>query len=140
MSADFTLDHFAKQLKVLAKYSRSRGPLEELLDYFRPGRDEMVARIEKIIAATEPSERENPSGIGPVQRQRIAASSGVGLATVEAFFAGYERLQARMQELAGMSLLQRLRELFRGTSAYDLYPWFIVLLMVVIVISMLSKD
>jgi signal recognition particle GTPase len=139
MKADFTLDIFAKQLKVLAKYSRPPGPLDRLLDNFRPGREELMAQIEKIIAAIEPSDQQDPSEIGPEKRERIAAASGVGLTAVEAFFAGYARLQKRMQDLAGMTFLQRLREVFRGASLFDLYPWLMVLLMAIIVISLLNK-
>jgi signal recognition particle GTPase len=135
---DFTLDNFAKQLRVLAKYSRPPGTLDQLLDNFRPGREELMAQIEKIIAAIEPSDRQNPSEIGPEKRERIAAASGVGLPAVEAFFLGYARLQKRMQDMAGMNILQRLRELFRW-SAFDQYPWLLVLLLVIIVISLLSK-
>ena len=139
MKADFTLDNFAKQLKVLAKYSRPPGPLDELLDYFRPGRVELVAQIEKIIAATEPSDRQNRLEIGPERRERIAAASGVGLPAVEAFFTGYARLQKQMQDLAEMNFIQRLRELFRGASVFDMFPWLMVLLMAIIVISLISK-
>ena len=130
MAADFTLDDLAAQLHHLKQLPSRPDPIGELLDYFRSGQAETLARVERILAATEPAERREPFGIGPAQRQRIAADSGVELSTVESFFAGFERLRGRMRELAGMNVFQRVRVAFRGGLPI-LLPWLLVVGLVV---------
>jgi len=88
MAADFTLDDFAAQLHLLKQMPSRTDPFGELLHHFRPGRAETLAQVERILAATEPAERRNPSGVGPAERQRIATASGVEPSFVESFFVG----------------------------------------------------
>ncbi len=144
MGTNFTLDDLAAQLKILKPWLLKRwppriDPVEEFLDYFRPGRAELLAQLEMVLAATEPSERQNPSSIGPAERERIAAASGVGLPAVEAFFAGFERLRSRMEELAGMSLFQRLGISFGRSGLIIVLPWLFVICLVMIVARVALK-
>jgi hypothetical protein len=105
-------------------------PMGELLDYFRAGRAETLAEIEKILAATEPNERQNPSNVGQAEWQRIATTSGVELSSVKSFFAGFDQLLQRMQKIADMGFFERLRFTFRGGLAI-LLPWILVVVLVV---------
>jgi signal recognition particle subunit SRP54 len=144
MEPNFTLDDLAAQLRMLKPWLLKRwpsriDPVEEFLDYFRPGRAELLAQLEMVLAATEPSERQDPSSIGPAQRERIAAVSGVGLASVEAFFTGFERLRSRMDELAGMSFFQRLRVSFGKSGFMIMLPWLLVICLVMVVARVALK-
>ena len=125
MSAEFTLEEFAKQLRQLRGLKVRTDPLSELADYFREGREETLARVERILAAVRPEERAEPNPVGPSERARIAAESGVAPADVDRFFAGVERLRVRMRELAGMGFFQRLRVAFGGAGVVVL-PWVLV--------------
>jgi signal recognition particle GTPase len=134
MAAEFTLDDFAAQLRLLKQTPARTDPMGELLDYFRASRAETLAQVEKILAATEPAERQNPSKVGPAEWQRIASTSGVELSSVKSFFSGFDRLLARMRTLAGMGFFERLRFTFRD-GLWILLPWLLVVVLVVMLLT-----
>jgi signal recognition particle GTPase len=111
VAKDFTLEDFARQLQQ-AKRLTSPDHLSYVLDYFRENREETVARLERIIAAMEPSERKNPEMIGASNIQRIASRSGLTSEEIQQFLQQFARLRKRMQMLAGLSWWQRLLFVF----------------------------
>ena len=126
MPAEFTLDEFAKQLRQLQGMNVRTDPLSELADYFRDSREQTLTRVERILAAIRPEERTEPTRVGEPERARIAAESGVPIADVDQFLAGFERLRVRMRELAEMGLFQRLGVAFGGTGLVVILPWLLV--------------
>jgi signal recognition particle GTPase len=102
-----------------------------LADYFRDSREETLAQVERILAAVRPEERTEPKRLGPSERARIVAESGVPVADVDRFFAGFERLRVRMRELAGMGFFQRLGVVFGGAGLVVLLPWLLVVALLV---------
>src|SRR5258708_13475452 len=114
MPTEFTLEEFAKRVQQLRKMKVRTDPLSELADYFRDSREETVSRVEQVLAAIRPEDRTEPKRVGESERARVAAESGVPVTDVDRFFTGFERLQMRMQELAGMGFFQRLAVPFGG--------------------------
>jgi hypothetical protein len=95
MTTEFTLEEFAKQLRQLRGMKVRTDTLSQLADYFRDRGEETLARVERILAAVRPEERAEPKRVGPSEQARIAAESGVPVADVHRFFAGFERLRGR---------------------------------------------
>ena len=135
MAAEFTLDDFASQLRLVKGLRYRADPFGELLDYFRSGRAETLAGIEKILDVIEPAERQNSSKIGPMELQRISAASGKGLSEVKSFLAGFDRLRKQMRGLEAMSFFQRIGVAIRGVGPAVLVPWLLVVLLLCALIA-----
>ena len=128
MPTQLTLDEFAKQMQQLRAMN---GGTPFPADFFRDSPEETLARIDRILAAVRPEKRTETKPIGPSERARIAAESGVPVTEVDRFFVGFERLQARMRELEEMGLVRRLGVIFGGVTLAALLPWLLVVGLVV---------
>lgn len=129
----YTLDDLAAQLEQLRKMTGRPDMLSEVADYFRDDRRETFARVDRILAAVRPEERADPGRVGPAERARVAAESGVSAADVDRFFDGFERLQARMRELSELGFLGRLGHALRGRVSEVLNLLLLVLLVLALV-------
>ena len=99
---DFTLEDFLEQMQALKKM----GPLQNIIGML-PGvpkelknvqiEDREVARIEAIIRAMTPAEREDPSLINGSRRTRIANGSGVASSDVNNLLKQFKEMQKMMK-------------------------------------------
>ena len=122
MSAVYTLDRFAAELRQIRQFAGSTDLLSRVMDYFRPSREDTLDRVERIIAAMTTAERDDPTLIGSVERTRIAQACGVDVGEIERFFAGCARLSEQMRELAPKSLFRRL---------WMAIPWVVAVALVI---------
>src|SRR5262245_27300238 len=123
MSTEFTLDDFAEQLRHLRSRMTTRPDmLSEVMDFFRDDRQRTLERVDRILAALRPEERREPGRVGPAERLRIEADSGIPGHELDWFFAGFGRLQERMRELAAMSFVSRLGEVLSLRRVVWLLP------------------
>ncbi len=63
--------------------------------------EKRVARIEAIIKAMTPRERDLVDKLTPSRKERIAKGSGVGMAEVNALIKQFEQMQKMMKQLTG---------------------------------------
>src|SRR5438105_1796060 len=122
LSAVYTLDRFAAELRQIRQFAGSTDLLSRVMDYFRPSREDTLDRVERIIAAMTTAERDDPTLIGSVERTRIAQACGVDVGEIERFFAGFARLSEQMRELARKSLFRRL---------WMAIPWVVAVALVI---------
>jgi signal recognition particle subunit SRP54 len=117
MSSDFTIDDLRAQLlEIKATEVEPADPLAsgDPVEFFREDRKTTLARVERIIAAMTAAERAQPEGIGPAERQRIAAASGSRPEEVDYFLTQFAKVRTMMRDLAGMSFWQRAKKVVVG--------------------------
>jgi signal recognition particle GTPase len=108
VASDFNLDDFARQVNLLRHAARRPDSFSHVLDYFRENRHATAARLERIIGAMTPEERQNPNRLGPSDWRRIASACGHEQQDIEQFLQQFGNLREGMRELAGLGLWQRL--------------------------------
>jgi signal recognition particle GTPase len=112
MNKDFTIDDLRAQLlQIKASEPEPADPFAsgDAIEIFREDRRTTLARVERIIAAMSDDERAQPDGIGPAERQRIAAASDTRPAEVDHFLTQFAKVRALMHNMAEMSLWKRLK-------------------------------
>jgi signal recognition particle subunit SRP54 len=113
MAKDITLDEFRRQFDQLEKMDiKDLGAhMPVLSEMIPPEEDRALAfsRIRRMIDAMTAEERSNPDLITSSCRSRIAASSGTQPHEVEKFLTQFDQVRAVMRQMAGMSLLQRIK-------------------------------
>jgi signal recognition particle subunit SRP54 len=107
VAIEFNLDDLARQLPLLRQADRSH-----VLDYFRENRAVTAGRLERIIGAMNPQDRQNPGDLGPRDRQRIARGCGLEPQDIEEFLEQFGKLRAEMQQIANLGFWQRLMVAF----------------------------
>jgi signal recognition particle subunit SRP54 len=111
---DFTLADFRKQFEMMSKM----GGIKDLVSRM-PGMSEMIPegedpevafrRIQGIIDAMTPKERQDPDLIDISRRRRIAAGSGVEPHEIKQLLHQFDQVRTIMRQMANMSLWQRLK-------------------------------
>jgi signal recognition particle subunit SRP54 len=104
--AEFTLEDFREQLRML----RKMGPLSQLLEML-PGYSQMARmlspeeadrqfkRIEAIINSMTPEERRNPEILNASRKRRIARGSGTTVQEVNQLLNEFRQLQRLMKQM-----------------------------------------
>jgi signal recognition particle subunit SRP54 len=110
---NFTLDDFRKQFQMIAGMG-----MKGLIDAM-PGMSEMIPagedpevamkRVQGMIDSMNKKEKANPDIIDNSRRRRIAAGAGVEPHEVKQFLQQFDQVRAMMKQIAGMSMLQRLK-------------------------------
>ena len=72
------------------------GDIESMID------EKQLARMEAIVLAMTPKERQNPKLLNPSRKHRIAKGAGVDIAVVNRFVKQFEQSQKMMKQLPGM--------------------------------------
>jgi signal recognition particle subunit SRP54 len=105
--AEFTLDDFLQQLRMVRKMAKGQG-LHGLLGMV-PGvgrqirnmkvDDRQIDRVEAVILSMTPYERRNPRMIDGSRRRRIAAGSGTNVQTVNQLLGQFKQMQKMMKQV-----------------------------------------
>ena len=106
-SQQFTFGDFLGQMEQM----KNMGPLQDLLGML-PGVDakalknidvdeKRMGRIEAIVLAMTPRERELQDKLTPSRKERIAKGSGTSMAEVNALIKQFEQMQKMMKQLSG---------------------------------------
>jgi len=112
----FTLEDFRKQMRQIKKLGSMReimkmipgmGGIVDQLGDLNPEDD--MRRIEGIINAMTPKERQNPDVIDRSRRNRIACGSGVQPAEVNKLLKDFSSMSRMMQGMSSMGLRDRMR-------------------------------
>jgi signal recognition particle subunit SRP54 len=119
MEGKFNLIDFRDQLRQIKKL----GPLQKIMEMI-PGLNKItemmggdvdaegdMVRIEGIIDSMTPQERLNPDVIDMSRRRRIAQGAGVDHSEVNKLLKEFSAMASMMQQMAGMSKLQQLRQI-----------------------------
>lgn len=113
MQKDFTLDDFRKQIEAISKMGSPDmiRRMPGLSDMIPEGEHPKVAikRVESMIDAMTAEERHDPSLIDSAAQRRIAAASGTQPFEVQRFLDQFDEVRAMMQQMANMSLWQRIK-------------------------------
>ena len=103
----FTFTDFLDQMEQM----KNMGPISDMLKML-PGMndkalknvnidDKHLARIEAIILAMTPRERDLVDKLTPSRKERIAKGSGTGMHEVNALIKQFEQMQKMMKQLGG---------------------------------------
>ena len=119
MRGKFTLNSFLDAMKQIKKL----GSFKSILQYIPgmssmlgnipdlSGADKDITRIEGIISAMTPHERQNPEKIDISRRRRIARGSGVDAAEVNRLLKDFGAMAGMMQGMAGMDKMGQMRQM-----------------------------
>ncbi len=105
--AEFTLEDFLDQLRMVRKMTRGQGMAGLLGMLPGVGRqlknmkvdERQVDRVEAIILSMTPYERRNPKLIDGSRRRRIAAGSGTNVQTVNQLLGQFKQMQKMMKQV-----------------------------------------
>ena len=105
--AEFTLEDFLEQLKMVRKMTRGQGMAGLLGMLPGVGRqvknmkvdERQIDRVEAIILSMTPFERRNPKLIDGSRRRRIAAGSGTNVQTVNQLLGQFKQMQKMMKQV-----------------------------------------
>jgi signal recognition particle subunit SRP54 len=120
LKGKFTLLDFKEQMAAV----RKMGPISDIMKMI-PGMGKVVdmmasqnvdaeqdlSQIEGIINSMTPRERENPDIIDMSRRRRIADGSGVNPSDVNKLLKEFGTMSGMMQQMAGMSRWQQMRQI-----------------------------
>ena len=106
-AAEFTLEDFLDQLRMVRKMTRGQGMAGLLGMLPGVGRqiknmkvdERQVDRVEAIILSMTPYERRNPKLIDGSRRRRIAAGSGTNVQTVNQLLGQFKQMQKMMKQV-----------------------------------------
>jgi signal recognition particle subunit SRP54 len=116
----FTLVDFRKtvaQLKKLGtlqwivQWIPGMGKVAEMMGDGNIDRDVDLKQVAGIIDSMTPQERENPDLINISRRYRIAEGSGIDPSNIIKLLKEFSQVAGMMQQMAGMSKLQQMRQL-----------------------------
>jgi signal recognition particle subunit SRP54 len=119
LQGKFTLVDFKEQMGQIKKL----GPIKQIMKMI-PGMGKVadmmggdadpeqdLQQIEGIINSMTPEERENPDVIDMGRRRRIASGSGTDPADVNKLLKEFSMMSGMMQQMAGMSKLNQMRQI-----------------------------
>jgi signal recognition particle subunit SRP54 len=129
LAGKFTLESFRDTMKQMKRLGSMRdimkmipgmGKLAETNPEIDADGD--MQRIEGIINSMTVDERHNPDKIDRSRRHRIARGSGVEPAEVNRLLKDFDNMSGMMQKMAGMGMVERMREMQRMAGSGMLNP------------------